>query len=192
MQIQVRGNHMDVGNAFTQYIEEQLTGACEKYFSHAVSAQVSMQPDSHSHYKSDILISVGNGIVMQASAVESEPYASFDASLEKIGRQLRKYKDRLQDHHTRMLANENQPLPAAQYVIEAEKDDAAPTTDEPVIIAEMQTSIDTLSVSEAVMRMDLAGVNAMLFRNRTHNGLNMVYRRNDGNIGWIDPEGNNK
>lgn len=191
MQIQVRGTHMDIGNAFTQYIEEQLNSTCEKFFSHTVSAQVAMQPDTHSQFKADILISVGNGILMQASAVDSEPYASFDACLEKISRQLRKYKDRLKDHHSRMQSNENMPMAANKYIIEAEKEEAT-ETQEPVIIAEMQTTIDTLSVSEAVMRMDLAGVNAMMFRNRSHNGLNMVYRKNDGNIGWIDPEGNNK
>lgn len=196
MQIQVRGTHMDIGESFQQYIEEQVLNTCEKFFNHAVNAQIAVQPDVHSQFKTDIMLSVGNGIVMRASASAGEPYPSFDQALDKIGRQLRKYKDRLRDHHQRMQDAEDSRMAASQYVIEAvsEEEETAEHKDssEPVIIAETQTNIEVLSVSEAVMRMDLEDLPALMFRNRSHDGLNMIYKRPDGNIGWVDPRGNNQ
>jgi hypothetical protein len=132
--------------------------------------------------------------MVMSDAQEADPYVSFDAAAEKVGKQLRRYKKRLRDHHERL--EEDNILAAQSFVItpENEHTDETAAEDEshkdPVVVAEMVTNIQKMSVSEAVMRLDLSGDNALLFRNPKHEGLNLVYRRADGNIGWVDPEGN--
>jgi hypothetical protein len=133
-------------------------------------------------------VRVGRGILLQASADSTDIYPAFDTALAKLEKRLRRYKRRLRDHHG-PEATLPPEAPARQYVIEADgagEDDAGT---EPVIIAEMDTTIETLSVADAVMRMDLADLPALLFRSGAHGGLNMIYRRPDGHVGWIDPKG---
>jgi hypothetical protein len=135
---------------------------------------------------------IGRGILLQAHAESHDPYGAFDAAGERLDKRLRRYKRRLRDHRKEDTA-EAEPLPAQQYILQAAEVESADESEEdaqPVVIAEMSTNISSLTVSEAVMRMDLAEQTAMLFRNRAHGGLNMIYRRPDGNIGWIDPQGN--
>ena len=138
--------------------------------------------------------------MVQGHALSGDAYGSFDAALEHVGKRLRRYKRRLRDHHRRQ-GGKTERFPAAQYVLAPEQEEVAETDvgdagdvtengDQPVIIAEMQTDIETLTVSDAVMRMDLANLPAMMFRNRANGALNMVYVRRDGNIGWIDPQEN--
>src|SRR5262249_25631151 len=126
-----------------------------------------------------------------SEAAADAPYAAFDSAAEHLAKRLRRHKRRLRDHHRQVVPSE----PARQYILApesdaAEEDDAAAAETGPVVIAEMAAEVPTLSVSEAVMRLDLADNGAMLFRNRAHGGLNMVYRRADGNVGWVDPRGN--
>jgi hypothetical protein len=134
---------------------------------------------------------VGRGILLQSSAEATEIYPAFDAAASKVGKRLRRYKRRLRDHHLHEL----RPAPevtARQYVIDPDADlgeDDQEAGTEPVIIAEMDTAIETMSVAEAVMRMDLAELPALLFRSGAHGGLNLIYRRADGHVGWIDPQG---
>jgi len=127
---------------------------------------------------------------LQAQGIAEHPYAACDGALERIAKRLRRYKRRLRDHHK----NDTTHLPAAQYILagnsEGEGDHEERDSGQPVVIAELATTIPTLTVGEAVMRMDLAELPAMMFCNRAHGGLNVVYRREDGNIGWIDPQGN--
>ena len=148
-----------------------------------------MSPEGNAFTKTHISIRVGKDIMVMSDATAPEPYASFDSAAEKVAKQLRRYKKKLRDHHDRMDAAEAiKHMPAQNYVLssEEEKEEA----NDPTVIAEMVTNIQTISVSEAVMRLDLSGENALLFRNAQHEGLNMIYRRNDGNIGWVDPDGN--
>jgi len=195
MNLTVKGKHLDVGEALRGHVSDQLTLLAEKYFSNPIDATVVFCHEAHL-YRADISIRVGRGIMLQAVAEATEIYPAFETAAEKMGKRLRRYKSRLRDHHIHAAGalGEQAPAPATQYVIEA---DAADGHDddaggEPVIIAEMDTTIETLSVADAVMRMDLAELPALLFRSGAHGGLNMIYRRQDGHVGWIDPKGLSK
>jgi ribosomal subunit interface protein len=192
MNLTVKGKHLDVGDALRAYVREQLSAVTEKYFSNPIDATVLFEQEAH-FYRADISVRVGRGILLQASAEASDIYPAFDAAAEKTGTRLRRYKRRLRDHHIHdaQAAAANQE-PARQYVIEAEPAHDDDVGDEPVIIAEMDTTVETMSVAEAVMRMDLAEMPALMFRSGAHGGLNMIYRRPDGHVGWIDPKGLSK
>ena len=192
MNLTVKGKHLDVGDALRTYVREQLSAVTEKYFSNPIDATVLFSQEAHL-YRTDISVHIGRGILLQSTAEATDIYPSFDTAAGKVGKRLRRYKRRLRDHHNH--DGSGAELPARQYVIEAEsaQDDSGdePGT-EPVIIAEMATTIETMSVAEAVMRMDLAELPALLFRSGAHGGLNMIYRRPDGNVGWIDPKNNSQ
>ncbi|HTJ62464.1 MAG TPA: ribosome-associated translation inhibitor RaiA [Alphaproteobacteria bacterium] len=192
MNLTVKGKHLDVGDALRGYVEEQLSAVTEKYFNNPIDATVLFEQEAHL-YRADISVRIGRGILLQASAEATEIYPAFDAAADKTGKRLRRYKRRLRDHHIHdaQQASADQ-VPARQYVIESEADGHDEAGEEPVIIAEMDTTVETMSVAEAVMRMDLAEMPALLFRSGTHGGLNMIYRRPDGHVGWIDPKGLSK
>jgi ribosomal subunit interface protein len=190
MQLTVTGKQIDVGDALRDHVADSLAGLFDKYFGSAIEATVVLSRDAH-RFRAQISAHVGRGITMGSEAAAEAPYAAFDSAAEHLGKRLRRHKRRLRDHHRQAVEAE----PARQYVLAA--GDAAAADDEPVagdgapaIIAEMATEVPTLSVGEAVMRLDLADGGALMFRNRAHGGLNMVYRRPDGNIGWVDPQGN--
>lgn len=187
MQLTVKGKHLDVGDALRTYVSDQLGALSEKYFSNPIDATVLFSQEAHL-YRADISVHVGRGILLQASAEATDIYPAFDAAAGKVGKRLRRYKRRLRDHH--MNAAQGAEMAARQYVIEADRSAADGVEEEvgtePAIIAEMATTIETMSVAEAVMRMDLAELPALLFRSGSEGGLNMIYRRPDGNIGWVD------
>jgi ribosomal subunit interface protein len=198
MNLTVKGKHLDVGDALRGFVEERLTALTEKYFSNPIDATIVFSQDAHL-YRADISVRVGRGILLQSTAEATDIYPAFDAAAEKVGKRLRRYKRRLRDHHMHEAAAasaaRDNDVPARQYVIEAEpalSDDNEDAGGEPVIIAEMDTTIETMSVAEAVMRMDLAELPALLFRSGAHGGLNMIYRRVDGHVGWVDPRGLSK
>ncbi len=185
MEISVKGKHLDVGVALRGYVEEQLQNTVAKYFSRAVDGTVIISREGRM-FRVDISVHAGRGMVMQGGSAADEAYAAFDGALGRIAKRLRRYKRRLCNHHK--VRGPEETLAAQQYIIAVESDDEeVPEDAQPVIIAEMAHEIATLTVGEAVMRMDLADVPVMMFRNRADGGLNVVYRRNDGNVGWIDP-----
>lgn len=187
MEISVTGRQMEVGSALTGHVEENLEQAVIKYFDRAIDAAVAFGREGPK-IRVDITVHPGpRGMMVQGGGEATDAYSAFDVALERISKQLRRYKRKLTDHH-RGQSNDD-VLPAQQYVIQAEdeEDDGATSGDEPVIVAEMPTEIATLTVGEAVMRMDLADQTLLMFRNRGSGVLNVVYRRPDGNIGWIDP-----
>lgn len=194
MQLTVQGKQMDVGDALRTHVTERLEDINSKYFNHATDATVTFAKEGHGHGKvrASIHIRVGKNIMVIADNTEADPYVAFDTTAEKVAKQLRRYKKKLRDHHTRNTQlPETDFMRATDYTLAdttTDHDDDIETGDEPVVVAEMATDIQTMSVSDAVMRMDLSGQPALLFRNAKHKGLNMVYRRADGNIGWIDPE----
>jgi len=188
MNLTVKGKHIDIGDALRGHVEEQLSAVTEKYFSNPIDATVVFAHEAHL-YRSDISVRIGRGIMLQSSAEATDIYPAFEAAAEKVGKRLRRYKRRLRDHHLNgaiAAAADAEELPARQYVIEADHEDDPST--EPMIVAEMETTIETMSVAEAVMRMDLAELPALMFRSGAHGGLNMIYRRPDGNVGWVDPK----
>lgn len=187
MEISVKGKNLDVGDALRGHAESQLDVAVSKYFNHAIDATVMFSRQGHG-MRADISVHPGpRGLVVQSGSESEDPYVAFDGALERVAKQLRRYKRRLNDHHQKARDGEDMLL-AQQYVIQAEhhEDEAAVDTP-PVIVAEIETEIATLTVSEAVMRMDLGELPLVMFRNSGSGGLNVVYRRSDGNIGWIDP-----
>ncbi|MCC9621146.1 ribosome-associated translation inhibitor RaiA [Thalassospira sp. MA62] len=190
MQITVIGKQLDVGDALRQHVVETLDPAVEKYFDHAIEASVTITKHAHL-YHAQISVHVGKGMMVQAKASADEVYPAFDAACDRVAKQLRRYKRRLRDHHAAHDQREQARLEAVHYVIAQEDEDHYEDDHtnghEPVIVAETPDRIDTLSVGEAVMRLDLGDIPALMFRNGKHGGLNVVYRRSDGNIGWLDP-----
>lgn len=197
MQLTVQGKQIDVGDALRAHVQEKLEDLNTKYFNRAIDSNVHFAREGQGFYKSHIAIRVGKNIQIMADAIENDIYLAFDVAAAKLAKQLRRYKNRLRNHHRRIEETpEAEVLKARAYVLATEQDKhndhEEPEGDDhsPLIVAEMTSEIETLSVSEAVMRLDLAGQTALLFRNASHNGLNLVYRRSDGNIGWVDPTGN--
>jgi ribosomal subunit interface protein len=188
MHLTVTGKQIDTGDALRRHVESSLDSILGKYFKTAIEAHVVFSKEAHLS-RAEISLHIGRGIVVNAGAAATEVYAAYEAAAERIAKQLRRYKRRLRDHH----AKEREPSEASErardYVL-------APLSEEteensggaPAVIAEMSTELPNLTVGEAVMRMDLADAAVLLFRNRSHGELNLVYRRADGNIGWIDPE----
>lgn len=192
MQLTVNGKQLDIGDSLKQHIEREVPALVEKYFANPTDADVTVSKEG-AFFRTDITVHVGKGIVVQGHSRSVDAYAAFDEAAAHMAKRLRRYKRRLRDHH-RSRNQKDGLLQAAQYVIAAEEDVEPARGDhaepeQPVIVAEMQTQIETLSVGEAVMRMDLASLPALMFRNRAHGGLNMIYLRNDGSIGWVDPRG---
>lgn len=187
MDISVNGKSLDVGDALRVHATDNLKNVVEKYFTHAIDATVTFSREGHD-IKSDISVHPGpRGLVVQSASVAVDAYGAFDGALERVATQLRRYKRRLSNHHQKARAGEGL-LPAQYAVIQPETTEDEPHDDQPpMIIAEMETEIATLSVGEAVMRMDLANAPVVMFRNSVSGGFNVVYRRADGNIGWIDP-----
>ncbi len=193
MQLSIKGKQLDIGESLRGYIEDHLATAVAKYFDNPVDAHVVMSKQGHS-FQADIQVHINRRILVQGHGAADDAHAAFDMANAHVTKRLRRYKRRLLDHQRRK-GDRDDTLPAQQYVLapepdvdEGAHDEAEP--DQPVIVAELPTTIETMSVSHAVMRMDLAGMPAMMFRNSKHGGLNMVYVRSDGNIGWVDPQGN--
>ena len=140
--------------------------------------------------RAEISLHIGRGIVVNASAAAVDTYTAYDAAAERIAKQLRRYKRRLRDHHAKAREPAEASERARDYVLApiAEEPEEEDVGGGPTVVAEMSTELPNLTVSEAVMRMDLADAQVLLFRSRSHGELNLVYRRADGNIGWIDPE----
>lgn len=195
MELTVQGKQMDVGDALRTHVTEKLEELNSKYFNHATFATVTFSKEGHGHgqIKAHIHIQVGKNITVMADSLAGDSYGAFDTAAEKVGKQMRRYKKRLRDHHERLEQTPEAEIEKARYyTLAAEPDvkepkDEAEHGEDPVIVAEISTDIQTMSVSDAVMRLDLSGQSALLFRNAKHKGLNMVYRRPDGNIGWVDP-----
>mgnify|MGYP000474390677 CR=1 FL=1 len=186
MRISVTGKKIEIGQVFISYIEEHLSHSVDKLFPHALEGHVTLTKNGHHVLIADIHVHAGRGIDLCGSAQASEPYAAFNKALEKLTNQLRRYKNRLKDHHSRSEKIEH--LKASMYVLKPSNTDEVNQKAAPTIVAEMETEIPTLSVSEAVMRLDLSNMPVIIFKNAKHGKINTVYRREDNNIGWIDPE----
>ncbi len=192
MQLTVKGRHVGVSERLREHVRARLESAISKYFNAAIDASVVFESGKR-NFQAHITVHVGSGITLQGQGEADEIFACFDIAAERVEKRLRRYKRRLRDHH-RGRSADSAGILAQQYVIEAEADQehadesAEPEGLSPVIVAESSTEIAELTVSEAVMRMDLAELPALMFFNRSHGGMNVVYRRPDGNIGWIDPQ----
>lgn len=190
MRYTISGKHMDVGNALGNHVETELGETVGKYSQRPTDAAVTFSRDAH-QYVCDAVVHLSTGLTVQAKGAATEVYEAFEACREKMDKQLRRYKRRLKDHHK----DRSEPVEfgqAGMYVLAADEDEWE-TLDsglQPIIIAEMEARVPTLSVGDAVMQMELAGTPLLVFRNEKHGGVNVVHRRDDGNVGWIDPRGN--
>ncbi|MEO1139481.1 MAG: ribosome-associated translation inhibitor RaiA [Pseudomonadota bacterium] len=187
MRYQITGKQLDVGKALQTHVENELNSVVEKFSQRPTDANVVFSK-SASEFVCEATIHLSTGLTAQAKAHAHEVYAAFDQCSEKMEKQLRRYKRRLKDHHKDRVEPVELSL-ASSYILasESEGEESEPESLQPIIVAEMETNIPSLSVGEAVMQMELAGVPVLVFRNEGKNGLNVVYRRDDGNIGWIDP-----
>ena len=187
MLYQITGKQIDIGEALQIYVKSVLGEVVNKYAERPTDATVIFSRSAN-EYVCEIIVHLSTGLTTQARAHSYEIYTAFDSTLEKMEKQLRRYKRRLKDHHKERV----QPVElssSSSYVIVHRDvlDDSEPDTLQPLIVAEIELKIQSLSVGEAVMQMELAGQPALVFRNEGHNGVNVVYRREDGNIGWVDP-----
>ena len=188
MRYQISGKQIDIGEALQTHVRTELGEVIEKYAQRPTDAQVVFSKSGH-EFVCESTVHLSTGLTAQAKAHQTEIYAALDACCEKMDKQLRRYKRRLKDHHK----DRSEPVEifgASSYILASgvESDTQEPDTLQPIIVAEMETKIPSLSVGEAVMQMELAGAPVLIFRNESKDGLNVVYRREDGNIGWIDPK----
>ncbi|RMF12166.1 MAG: ribosome-associated translation inhibitor RaiA [Alphaproteobacteria bacterium] len=193
MQITVTGKNIDVGDALRTHIENRLGQGLVKFFNDTHEATVTLTKERYL-FRADCTVHAGHDLYLQSHGEADDIYAAFDAAADKLEKRLRRYKRRLTDHHKKRVERAEEEWRVAAYVIagDAQEDDDLEAHgeggDEPIIIAETTTAIPEMTVGEAVMRMDLAEQPAFMFRNSAHGGVNVVYRRPDGNIGWVDPE----
>lgn len=186
MQVQVNGRHIKVGEALSEYVRDRLKSSVGKYFDRPLDAHVTFSRQAR-FYRSDCAVHAGHGINLQSHAEADDMQTSFELAIDRIEKRLRRYKRRLAKYHSNREHDRGMERVVPSYVIEPEgEDQEAAENFQPIIVAETGISIPTLSVGEAVMQMDLAEATALMFHSASDGAINMVYRRTDGNIGWVD------
>jgi ribosomal subunit interface protein len=194
MQVQVSGKHVDVGEALRVRVSDELTNTIGKFFERGGAADVVVTKDGYA-FRVDCAVTLSSGQALQSHGLGSDAHAAFDAALGKLATRVRRYKNRLKSHSAQSAAKQAETA-AAYTVIRAPDDDEGDDWEDgdshappaAMIIAETEASLKTMTVSMAVMELDLTESRTIVFRNAAHGGLSVVYRRPDGNIGWIDPE----
>jgi ribosomal subunit interface protein len=192
MAFRVSGKNIDLGDSLRTRVNLRIAEATAKYFDGGYSGHVTVSKEGFG-FRTECVIHLDSGIVLEADAVAADAYSSADQAAMRIEKRLRRYKRRLKD---RPIARrdgqmpDEAPIDARSYVISAPEHDSEDDVGEfnPIIIAETTTALKRLSVSEAVMELDLTGTAVVVFRHAGHGRVNLVYRRPDGNIGWVDPQ----
>ena len=186
MSLQISGKHMNVGESLTQRIEDRIDDAVSKYFQGGFTGNVTIEKTSGG-FECDCMIHLDSNIHLQSTASGNDATTCFEMAADKIEKRLRRYKRRLKDHHGRSSKSERND--AAYAVVELpSQEEEIPEDFSPTIIAESSKSVQELSVAEAVMQLDLTDNPVVVFSNAGNGKTNVVYRRSDGNIGWIDPK----
>jgi len=186
MHVQVHGRQIEIGNALRGTTEAKIGISVEKYFDRDASAIVTYSKANH-EFRCDCHVHLASGLTLQTEGSAADAHIALDLALARLEKRLRRYKRQLKDHRSKVLQVET--VTATDYVIDDETESVGeePTSLDPVIIAELKSEVRSLTVGEAVMHMNLLDLPALLFINRGTDGFNMVYRRRDGNIGWVDP-----
>jgi ribosomal subunit interface protein len=193
MQITVSGKQVELSDALRTRVAHALDTISAKYFDHALEAHVTFSR-ARSFFTCDINMHAGRGLTLRGEGEAADANGAFDDAAEHIARRLRRYRRRVNDHQ-RDQAHRERPQAATQYVLRPTEDDAeqhqgeVQTATYATVVAEAPAEILTLTVSDAVMRMDLENGPVLMFRNSASGALNVVYRRSDGHVGWIDPTG---
>ena len=193
MQVHVTGKHVDVGDALRTRVSDEISSNISKYFDREGGVADVVVSREGSFFKVDCAVTLASGQHLTTHGQGSDAHTAFDAAMDRMTKRVRRYKNRLKSHHGQALAKQAES--AAYFVIAASDDEddgdhEVPSggQGEPIIIAETERQLQSMTVSRAVMEMDLSGAQTIGFRNAAHGGLSVVYRRTDGNIGWIDPE----
>ncbi len=185
MVLQISGKHMNVGEALTSRIEDRLEDAVTKYFPGGYNGHVTIEKQGN-RFTCDCVVHLDSSADLQATATENDATSAFESTADKIEKRLRRYKRRLKDHHPKSSKAER--LEVAYSIVESPREEEViPEDYSPVIIAESLKEIETQSVAEAVMKLDMTDNPVVVFVNAGSGKTNVVYRRGDGNIGWIDP-----
>ena len=187
MDIRVSGHQVDTGDALKVHVEERLQGVAEKYFSRSLSANVTFGLAPHGGFSCDIVAHVMQGVILKGSGQGNEAHPAFDQAADRIETQLRRYMRRLKNRRDGADAAQIE-FDAGYTVFQAAQDDEEAVGDHPPIVAETRVDVPEASVSDAVMMLDLRNTNALLFKNSGTGAFNMVYRRGDGTIGWVEPQ----
>ena len=193
MTLRISGKSINVGEALRGRVSERTEEVLRKYFDGNYSGHIILSKDGFG-FRTDCALHLDSGITLEADSNATDAYASADQALVMIEKRLRRYKSRLKDRSARKtyaasaaMAEMTAPLDAPSYVIEAPADDDEVAAYSPVIIAEATTSLKRLSVAEAVMELDLTGAACIVFQHGSSGRVNIIYRRTDGNVGWVDP-----
>lgn len=186
MDVRVAGHQVDTGESLREHAERRVAEITEKYFSRAIGANVTFGRGPNNDYTCDIVAPVVNGVVLKSSYSGREPEIAFNGAADRIEKQLRRYTNRLKEHKVDESAQA--VVENAGYTIFSPPEEEQ--ADAPAIVAETRVDIPESSVSDAVMLMDLRNTNALLFKNSGTGEFNMIYRREDGNIGWVEPRTN--
>lgn len=188
MDIAVSGQHFEIGSSLQEYVKERIEHTVNKYFEHAISVHVHFVKEQHNNfYRCEIIVNEGTGrhITLKSDDRSTDIYTSFDLALTKMNHQLRKYKSKLSNKSGRMRTAEAiEHITAIKYIVSPEPQEE--DDHQPLIIAETTINIPQLSISDAIMKMDLEGVPAVAFKNLKTSRTNVVYYRTDGNVAWID------
>lgn len=187
MTLRVTGKGFDLGEAMREHVLSRVEAAIGKYFSGTVNGHVVVDHEG-SGYRSECTLHLSSGITLHAEGRAHEPYASFDQAAERLEKRLRRYKRRLKDHHADAAAPSAASETFADYTLSAPDQDADEAQDfNAVVVAERTSSLKKMAVSDAVLELDLTGAPVVMFRHSANERVNIVYKRSDGNIGWIDP-----
>lgn len=190
MDVRVSGHQVDVGEALRAYAADRVQSLSDKYDARAISSTVTLGKGPHDHrFDCEIIIYVPNGVVLKGSSRAADAQPAVDSALDKIEKQVRRYMRRLRDR-SGQAAVADMAFDNAGYTVfslpELEEEDEP--VDNPPIVAETRVDVPDASVSDAVMMLDLRNTNALMFKNSATGTLNMVYRRGDGTIGWVEPQ----
>jgi len=186
MTLRISGKNVDVGDALRIHITDRIEDALSKYFPGGYNGHVTLSREG-TGFKSECSLHLDTGTVLQVSAQDQEPRPSFDLAAEKIEKRLRRYKRKLKDHHLNNGSG-REAFEATSYVLASpDEEEELPADFNPLVIAETSAKVKTMTVGMAVMELDLSEAPVVMFKNAANGGVNVVYRRPDGNIGWIDP-----
>ena len=190
MDIRVSGHQIETGEALRSHVDARLTAIAQKYFSRAISSQVTFGKGPYDHsFTCDIVAHVPQGVVLKGHGSAAQAHPAFDQAADRIEKQLRRYKRRLKDRHAQAShAEAAAEAVEAGYTVFAPPPEEEEVVDNPPVIVETRVDVPTASVPDAVMLLDLRNTNALMFRNSGTGRFNMVYRRGDGTIGWVEPQ----
>jgi ribosomal subunit interface protein len=186
MDIRISGHQMETGEALQNHAAERMSAVVGKYFERSLSTNITFGKAPAGAFRCDIVTHAGNGLILKGAAIAHDAHIALDQAADKIGTQLRRYKRRISDRHEQSAYAMRQEEAAYVVFEEAGIEDDAPA-DAPVVIAETRVDVPEATVSDAVMMLDLRNTNALLFKNAGTGKHNMVYRRGDGSIGWVEP-----